>query len=90
MSLVDGAAEVVEIDTRRLPALLDVTSEPPGATIAIGGKAKGTTPTTISGIAPGRVTVRLSRPGCEPFKQSVKLRKATITPLRVLMTCAGQ
>ena len=89
MSLVDGAAEVVEIDTRRLPALLDVTSDPPGATINIGGRKKGTTPTTISGIKPGQVKVKLSKDGCEPFEQSVRLRRSTITPLRVLMTCAS-
>ncbi len=89
MPLVESTAEVVEVDTRRLPALLDVTSEPPGAQVEIAGRRKGTTPATVSGLRPGRVTVRLSKPNCDVVEQRVRLRRATVTPLRVVMTCAS-
>ena len=87
MLLTDGSAEVVEVDTRRLPALLDVTSEPPGAQILVRGKKKGTTPTTIAGLRPGSVKIRLSKEGCDPFEQEVALARATLTPVKVILTC---
>lgn len=87
MPLTDGAAEVVEVDTRRLPALLDVTSEPEGALVFVAGRKKGTTPATVAGLKPGSVKVVLTKGGCRPFEQEVSLRRATVTPLQVFMTC---
>ena len=85
--LTDGAAEVVEVQTRKLPALLDVTSDPPGATVLVRGRSKGTTPVTVAGLRAGRVTVTVTRDGCRPFEERVRLKKATITPLRAILSC---
>ena len=87
MPLTTGSAEVVEIDTRRLPALLEVTSRPSGARIEVRGRPKGATPATISGLRTGSALVVVSKPGCLPFRQNVRLSKATITPLKVMLTC---
>ena len=87
MPIGDGAAEVVEIDTRRLPALLDVTSEPPGAQVMIGGRQQGTTPTTIADLRPGRVRVDLAKAGCQPVTRKVRLRPATVMPMQVQLNC---
>jgi hypothetical protein len=89
MSLTEGSAEEVEVDTARLPPLMDVTSDPPGAEVTVNGQLKGATPVTIAGLSPGRATVRLSKPGCEPHEEAVTLARATVVPVVVNLTCGG-
>ncbi|MEM7676161.1 MAG: PEGA domain-containing protein, partial [Myxococcota bacterium] len=90
MTLTESSAEVVEVDTRRLPALLDVTSVPAAARVEILGQQKGTTPTTIAGLKPGRVSVRVSKDGCQPIDREVRLAPATVTMVDVKLDCSGR
>ena len=87
MSLAEGAAEEVEVDTARLPPLLDVTSEPPGAEVTVNGQLKGATPVTIAGLSPGRAIVRVSKAGCTTKEEAVTLQRATVVPVTVNLTC---
>jgi hypothetical protein len=54
-------------------ATLRVTSDPPGAQIFLDGRAHQTTPAILSGLAPGRHTLRLQMDGYEPFQAAVDL-----------------
>lgn len=87
ISLQEGAAEVVEVDTRRLPPLLDVTSEPAGAQVKVNGQLKGTTPVTIAGLREGAARVEVEQEGCAPFEARVTLEKATVVPVEARLSC---
>jgi predicted Ser/Thr protein kinase len=89
MSLENGAAEAVEVDTSKLPPLLDVTSRPEGAQVKVGGVLKGTTPVTIAGLAEGAVEVVVERAGCKAETRRVDLARATVVPLEVRLECGG-
>ncbi len=90
MDLAEGAAEVMEVDTRRLPPLLDVASVPPGAALRVDGKLKGTTPVTVAGLRPGRARLELEYEGCAPHEQTVELERATVVPVEVTLKCGGK
>lgn len=50
---------------------LSVSSIPPGATILLDGSVKGSTPLTISGIAPGVYPLVLEKEGYAPYERNV-------------------
>ena len=63
---------------------IEVSSVPPGARVLLisndeGGagepQTKGLTPTTITGIQPGKYTVDLERPGYKFFQKEVTVKK---------------
>jgi hypothetical protein len=88
--LSDGAAEALEIDTRRLPSVLDISSNPKDAIVWIGDLQRGSTPLTISSdLRPGRTKLRLELPGCLTHEERIKLKPATVHEVRVNMTCSG-
>jgi len=62
---------------------IEVTSTPPGAKVLLvstgeGGagepQSKGLTPTTISGLAPGKYTVDLEKPGFRFFQKEIEVK----------------
>jgi hypothetical protein len=62
---------------------IEVTSVPPGARVlliatdddtASEPQSKGSTPTTITGVRPGKYTIDLERPGYRFFQRSVEVR----------------
>ena len=62
---------------------IEVSSTPPGARVLLisndeGGagepQSKGLTPTTITGVKPGKYTVDLERPGYRFFQRAVEVR----------------
>lgn len=90
MKLAEGAAEAVEIDTRKLQPLLDVASTPSGAVLRVDGKLKGRTPVTVAGLRPGEVRVELEHQGCAPYRTMVKVERATVVPLEAKLSCGGK
>lgn len=55
-------------------ATLRVTSDPPGANVALDGQPSGRlTPTVFSGLAPGRHTLLIEKDGFEPLPATVDL-----------------
>ncbi len=78
----------LSVDTRKLRPLLDVTSAPTGAKVILGGKAVGTTPLTIPGLRAGdTASVRLEKPGCQPYETSVPMQKATVSLVEATLSC---
>lgn len=62
---------------------IEVTSTPPGAKVLLvstgeGGagepQSKGLTPTTITGLAPGKYTVDLEKPGYKFFQKEIEVK----------------
>jgi hypothetical protein len=53
---------------------LTVDSRPGGALVSIDGRAAGTTPVTLTAVAPGRHTVRLERPGYRTVTTTVDVK----------------
>jgi len=67
---------------------IEVSSVPPGARVLLISndeegagepQSKGLTPTTITGIQPGKYTVDLERPGYKFFPKEIVVKKGTIT-----------
>lgn len=65
---------------------IEVSSTPPGARVLLISddesgagepQSKGLTPTTITGIEPGKYTVHLERPGYKFFQKSVTVKAGT-------------
>ncbi|MEQ9501857.1 MAG: serine/threonine-protein kinase [Deltaproteobacteria bacterium] len=90
MDLAEGAAEVMEVDTRNLQPLLDVASVPSGAALRVDGKLKGTTPVTVAGLRPGRARIQLEHDGCAKHEQTIELERATVVPLEITLSCGGK
>jgi hypothetical protein len=76
---------------------IDVTSTPPGARVLLvatdeGGagepQPKGITPTTITGLAPGKYTVGLEKPGYTFFQKEVNVKAGTVA--KVITTLKKQ
>jgi hypothetical protein len=67
---------------------LAVSSEPPGATVYLNGKMEGTTPLTITSIAPGEHTLMVAMEGYSDFTQTVTITaegntvSAALVPLK--------
>ena len=55
------------------PGTLQVASRPAGATVYLDNARVGTTPMTMSGVAPGTHRVRLELPGHSPWMTSVNI-----------------
>lgn len=53
--------------------VLVIESRPPGATVMVDGKNRGTTPLTIAALAPGDYRVSLSLAGYQPFATTVRV-----------------
>lgn len=72
------------------PATLSVVTEPPGATVVVDGKAAGTSPTTLTDLAPGphRVEATLAGHVAEPagtVVQAGEAREVRITLARAAL-----
>jgi hypothetical protein len=53
---------------------LVVDSRPPGAVVTVDGTRVGTTPLTLSSIAPGTHTVVIERPGYRPWRTKIEVK----------------
>lgn len=85
VKLHDAAAELVEVDLTRIPPVLEISSDVPGAEVWIDGKKLGTAPVRADKLAPGPVNVQVRKPRCESVVETVELkpavtRKITLTP----------
>ncbi len=89
MELQSGAAETLEINTTRLPPVLDVVSQPEGAEVRVNGKVQGSTPVTISSFPAGRARIDVRKAGCKSFREQVQLKAATVLPVKVTLDCGG-
>jgi serine/threonine protein kinase len=53
---------------------LNVDSRPTGSSVIVNGQAAGTTPLTMTSVAPGTITVRIERPGYRSWTQTIELK----------------
>jgi hypothetical protein len=53
--------------------VLVIESRPPGATVTVDGKNRGTTPLTIDALPPGDYRVNFSLAGYQPFATTVRV-----------------
>lgn len=59
---------------------LQIATRPPGAQVELDGIAVGVTPVTLTGVTPGRHTIKVSRPGFKPDSRDVEvIRGETLT-----------
>jgi serine/threonine-protein kinase len=72
-------------------ASLELTSEPPGAKVAIDGKETDqVTPVVLRSLAPGEHRVQLTKPGFKPYAAEVTLEAGKSQPLeKVILTPEG-
>lgn len=71
------AADAAELETVTLQeaALLDVTTEPAGATVRIGDRSLGETPLYEAPVARGeRILVRVSKPGFKTISRRIRVK----------------
>jgi hypothetical protein len=76
-------AKLSEQPNKSTTGTIEVSSVPPGARVLLIStdedtagepQPKGVTPTTITGVQPGKYTVDLERPGYRFFQQKVEVR----------------
>jgi hypothetical protein len=63
-------------------AMLDITTDPPGAQVWLNGKAAGQTPYTNNRLVPGKYSVTLQLDGHDPHETTVDLEKAKTREIR--------
>jgi hypothetical protein len=68
---------------------LQVTTTPAGAAVYVDGGSQGTSPKTISGLAPGSHTVKLTKVGYIDYQGTVTVLAGQTTPLNVNLVAAG-
>ena len=66
VALVSGKKVVVRPVLSELPGKLIIKSNPAGALVTMNGKRYGTTPITLEGIKPGRISITLSKQNYDP------------------------
>lgn len=66
-----------------LPAALNISSFPSGATIYLDGQIKGATQMVIQGITPGVHVLRLTLRGFQPFEQQIQFSTGEMKLLNV-------
>lgn len=59
--------------------VLDIASQPLGATVLLNGRVLGATPVHVEGLPPGSYCVRLERTGCRSCSRSVVLGAAGLS-----------
>jgi len=60
-------------------AVLDIASQPSGATVILNGRLAGATPIHLEHAPPGNYCLRLEKSGCEPLCRSVELGAAGLS-----------
>lgn len=79
-----STAQYVELQGVTVGGGLEIRSEPSGARVSINGRARGTTPMTISDLPPGEHTVVLEARG-RKVQQSVRIEAGSIARVTVPM-----
>ncbi|MCK6544664.1 protein kinase [Myxococcota bacterium] len=87
-SVADGGNDIVEVDTAKLPPIIDVTSKPAGGAVLVNGEPKGTTPQTIVLPKAGAVKVVVQKPGCKAAERTASVERATWVDVAVELDCA--
>ena len=72
----------------KIPAAVRITSDPPGAVIAIDGSHKGTTPIAVS-VGAGEHEVEASKDGCFSAKKSLSVEPGDETSLEIALERAA-
>lgn len=73
ISLAEGADESMDIKLDVMPSSVQVVSSPAGANVTIDGVLRGTSPLSISEIAPGSHVVSVSLGGHDPQSREIVL-----------------
>jgi hypothetical protein len=69
----EGASSRSSAGASSFRGTLALDSSPPGARVSIDGKAVGTTPVTVNGIAAGSRVVRIAADGYQPWSSAVRV-----------------
>ncbi|MHC4916100.1 MAG: PEGA domain-containing protein [Planctomycetota bacterium] len=81
-----GPRQTVSVELRPQPVCrLELTSDPPGATVMLDGGERGTTPLVLENVRPGDHRLVLRRARHEPWSRSVKLEPGGSLSLRAEM-----
>jgi hypothetical protein len=65
------------------PGMLYLKTDPPGATVTVGGAERGETPLLVRGLGPGEWKVELRLPGYVPATRRVAVRSGEIAKMDV-------
>jgi hypothetical protein len=81
--LAEAGRELTGVLLGRTWASLEVTADPPGATVLVDGKPPGTGRSRFDDLAPGSHEVRASAPGRRDEVRTVDLAARTVTTLSI-------
>ncbi len=84
--LKNGQVESIDLETSKLPAILNATSVPEGARILVNDIEKGTTPLTVV-LRPGPTKIVFAKDGCTNHEMKVNVERATVLPLNATLEC---
>lgn len=63
---------------------LELTTDPPGASVKVGGIAKGTTPANFADLRVGKYPLTVELPGYDPIERDVEVKPDAFTNLGLL------
>jgi hypothetical protein len=72
----------ISVDTPSVPATLDVTTEPSGATVRLNEKYLGRTPLNVGNLDPGTYTLSLVKTGYQNITTPVRLDAGKVTEVQ--------
>ncbi len=88
VELTEGEPVSKEVVLAELPVRIEVRTEPAGAEVRINGQLRGRTPLSVAaGLEPGPVRLEVRRPGCQPVRQKVDLRRGRVAELDFDLEC---
>jgi len=81
--IVRGKEMTIDLMMRPKTGGLEITTQPPGAMIDIGGRLYGLTPITITDLLPGDYTLLLTKPGYTSFTKRFRIVDGQTTNIDV-------
>ena len=75
----------VSVDTPAVPGALEIRAVPENTSVVVGGRYRGMTPLTLSGLSPESYTVTLSHFGYKPVTRSVTVEAGHTTVMNVTL-----
>ncbi len=82
---VTGRDVKLQPDVSATTASIKVSSNPPGAMVAVDGKERGATPVTVSDLPPGNHEIVVSREGYKSRRETVEVKKGKVLDLALTL-----
>ena len=89
-TLVLAPNDAKTVDAVLVPRSLSVSSNPSGAAVIVNDQPKGQTPCLVTGLAPGKYSVKVTKEGYEDFSTEVAVELGQVAPVNAELIALPQ